>query len=24
VEVKLNSLGVDPQTGDATATEGKK
>lgn len=24
VEVKLNSLGVDPQTGDTTATEGKK
>ena len=24
VEVKLNSLGVDPQTGDATAAEGKK
>jgi predicted negative regulator of RcsB-dependent stress response len=24
VEVKLNSLGVDPQSGDATATEGKK
>jgi predicted negative regulator of RcsB-dependent stress response len=24
VEVKLNSLGVDPQAGDATATEGKK
>ena len=24
VEVKLNSLGVDPQIGDATATEGKK
>ena len=24
VEVKLNSLGVDPQSSDATATEGKK
>jgi predicted negative regulator of RcsB-dependent stress response len=24
VEVKLNSLGVDPQSGEASAVEGKK